>query len=321
MNVHLHFTLLLYKGKLHPMLLVILLYALFGIVFVASKTALEGGSPFFFVAFRMSFSAACLIGYLLFTDRSALKVNKGALKLIALIGMFNIYLTNALEYWALQYMSAARTCFIYSLSPFLSALFAYFYLNERLNMRKWVSMLTGFGGISIIFLGKESSDATFTAFSILSWPELAALGAACATVFGWVFMKEAMQKYNCSFVTANAYSMLLGGVIGIAHSLMTEEWRPIPVHDYNKFFMGAITTSIISNMICYNLYGYLLKKFTASFMSFSGLLSPLFTAIFEWLFLGTRVGWYFFAACSVTITSLYLFYKEELKQIRKIDST
>ncbi|MCV5950917.1 DMT family transporter, partial [Escherichia coli] len=64
----------------------------------------------------------------------------------------------------------------------------------------------------------------------------------------------------------------------------------------------------------YNLYGTLLKRYSATFMSFAGFTTPLFTALFGWLVLGEIVTWPFYVSFCIVLLGLVLFDQEELKQ-------
>jgi drug/metabolite transporter (DMT)-like permease len=116
----------------------------------------------------------------------------------------------------------------------------------------------------------------------------------------------------------NGWSMLIGGTVALSHSYMTESWSPLPVSEWTPFLEGAITLLIISNFLAYNLYGYLLKKFTATFISFAGFTTPLFTAFFGYLLLGEKVTWPFAFSYLVVYLGLRLFYREEIKAPVKV---
>lgn len=77
--------------------------------------------------------------------------------------------------------------------------------------------------------------------------------------------------------------------------------------------------TFISNIICYNVYGLMLKKYTATFLSFVGLLSPIFASLNSWVLLGERPSWIIFASTTVVALGLWMVYQAELKQgyIRK----
>jgi drug/metabolite transporter (DMT)-like permease len=106
--------------------------------------------------------------------------------------------------------------------------------------------------------------------------------------------------------------MLLGGPMALGHSRITENWNPVPVTEFVPFLECAFLLIIVSNLICYNLYGALLRKYTATFMSFAGFSTPLFTAFFGWLFLGETVSFSFYLSAVIVFAGLILFNQEEL---------
>ncbi|MFI5344385.1 MAG: EamA family transporter, partial [Chlamydiales bacterium] len=66
-------------------------------------------------------------------------------------------------------------------------------------------------------------------------------------------------------------------------------------------------------LICYNLYGYLLKKYSPVFMSFAGFTTPLFTALFGWFFLNEVVTWPFYLSFFMVLTGLCIYDQDQLK--------
>jgi len=78
------------------MFLVLILYALFASVFTLAKSALSYTEPFFLIGARMSFAGILMIGFLYFFQRDKLKIKKEDILTFVLLGILNIYLTNAL---------------------------------------------------------------------------------------------------------------------------------------------------------------------------------------------------------------------------------
>lgn len=113
---------------------------------------------------------------------------------------------------------------------------------------------------------------------------------------------------------ANGWSMLIGGSIALVNSSLVETWDPLPVTEYAPFLISGLLLIIISNMICYNLYGVLLRHYSATFMSFAGFTTPLFTALFGWFFLGELITWHFYASFAVVLSGLALFHRDELAE-------
>lgn len=293
------------------MYLVGLLYALFASCFTFSKSALEYGEPLFMIGVRMSLAGAILLT-LSYSKKESPSWNKGLILRLILLGICNIWLVNSFEFWGLKSLSSARTCFIYSLSPFVSAILSYLIFKEKLTSMKWLGLIIGFAAFIPLFLAGEGMEGLLS--GKISWPEVSVAMAAILGCYGWILLRDLVKNYHCSFFLANGFSMLLGGGLALIHSALSEEWTPIPVNNASAFFSLAFLVMIISNFLAYNIYGYLLKKYTATFLSFAGFITPLFTALFGFLFLGERVNSTFWYSSLVVFLGLYLFSRDELRK-------
>ncbi len=301
------------------------MYAVWSSVFSIAKIVLGYSSPIFLTSFRMLFAAALLFAYLAITKRSSFKIKGRQFLSLVVLGFFSIYATNILEFWAVQYMSAAKTCFIYSLSPFFAALFSYLHFGEKMNPKKWLGLLLGLVGIIPVLTLQTGSEDLLNAVGFLSWPALAIMGAALCSVYGWVLLRIVVRDQMISPSMANGTSMLIGGIFALVHSLFAESWSPIPVTSgYLTPFLGwTLVMTLVFNILCYNLYGMMLKKFTATFLSFIGLLSPIFASLNGWLFLGEPLSWVIFLSTGIVSLGLWVVYSAELKQgyiVKKKDS-
>lgn len=231
------------------------------------------------------------------------------------LGLISIYVTNIAEIWGIQHMSSAKACLIYSLSPFVAALVAYLVLKETMTSKKWLGLCIGFVGLTPILFVKSSPVELSKSLGLFSWPEIAMLIAVLGSVYGWILLKKIIKEYRFSPIMANGASMLIGGILALIHSYASgEAWTPIPVIGDNMFSLLeiALWMTLISNIICYNLYGYLLTKYSATFMSLAGLITPLFASLFGWYFLNEEITWHFYAAMSLFSVGLFIFYQEEI---------
>jgi drug/metabolite transporter (DMT)-like permease len=297
-------------------LLVILMYATWSSVFSLGKSVLQTSPPIFLTGFRMALAGLVLLAFLAIRKRLNFKLDKKQLISIGLLALFSVYLSNILEFWGLQYLTAAKTCFIYSLSPFFAALFSYLHFNEKMNRRKWLGMSIGFVGFIPVLATQAGSEELMNAFSFLSWPTLAVMGAALFSIYGWVLLRVVVKDSTLSPTMANGSSMLLGGLLALGHSYFVDSWNPLPVDPLHmgSFIKGVLLMTLISNIICYNLYGVMLKRFTATFLSFMGLLSPIFASLNAWLFFGEPLSWPLLFSTGVILLGLWLVYSAELKQ-------
>lgn len=296
--------------------IVILMYAVWSSMFSFAKIALEYSPPIFLTAARMLIAAFILLTYLLVANRSALKLRAKQWLSMALLGFFSVYITNILEFWSLQFLPAAKACFIYSLSPFFAAFFSYLHFGEKMNGRKWIGLSLGIVGIIPVLCLQTGEEGLLSAFSFLSWPSLAMVGAALASVYGWILLRLMVKDQNISPLMANGSSMLIGGAMAFIHSMFVDTWNPTPIMQGTALpFIGwTLMMTLVSNIICYNLYGMLLKRFTATFLSFMGLLSPLFASLHGWIFLGEIPSSLIFLSTAIVSCGLWIVYGAELKQ-------
>ena len=300
---------------------VILMYGLWSSMFSLAKVALAYSPPIFLTSARMLIAGLILLSYLAFTNRSSFKLKKKQILSLALLALFSIYLTNVLEFWALQYLSAAKACFIYSLSPFFAAFFSYLHFGERMNIKKWIGLSLGVVGIIPVLYLQTGAEDLWTAFGFLSWPALAIIAAALFSVYGWVILRLTVKDQMVSPVMANGMSMLFGGLLALSHSMFVESWSPLPGFlgpvssgNFAPFTCWTLIMTLISNIICYNLYGMMLKKFTATLLSFLGLLSPIFASFHGYLFLNEPISWTIFLSTALVSIGLWIVYSAELKQ-------
>lgn len=297
-------------------IVVILMYGLWSSMFSLAKVALAYSPPIFLTSTRMLLAGFLLLSYVALTKRSSFKLQKKQILSLALLALFSIYLTNILEFWALKYLPSAKACFIYSLSPFFAAFFSYLHFKERMNAKKWVGLALGFIGIIPVLYQQTGAEEVWNIWGFLSWPALAIIGAALCSVYGWVILRLTVKDQMLSPVMANGMSMLFGGALALVHSLFSESWNPLPVAIQNMApFMGwTLIMIFISNIVCYNLYGMMLKKFTATFLSFLGLLSPIFASVHGFLFLKEPISWVMFLSTALISLGLWIVYSAEIKQ-------
>lgn len=295
--------------------LVILLFALFASLFSVSKATLSFSEPFFLIGSRFLFAGLILLAHQFIWNRKAFKIKFSHLKVLFLLGFLNIYLTNVAEIWGLQHMVSAKACLIYSLSPFLAAMVAYFVLKETLNSKKWIGLCIGFVGLIPIFMSQSASEVTVGNIAFISFAEIALLVAVLCSVYGWTLLKKIVSEFEYTPLMANGISMTIGGTLALLHSYFSgESWSPVPVTQMGPFIQNTLLMALISNIVCYNLYGYLLKRYTATFMSFAGLVTPFFASFFGWYFLHETISWHFFASIALFSIGLTIFYQQELKR-------
>ncbi len=303
-------------------LLVLFMYGVWSSTFSIGKIALEVSPPLFLTSFRMLLAAALILGYLALRKKFSFKFSLKQWGLLGLLSVFAIYLTNAFEFQGLQKLTAAKTCFIYSLSPFFAAFFSYLHFGEKMNKRKWLGVLIGVIGFVPLLASQKGGEELLTTIPFLSWSELCMVGASVCTAYGWIVLRMIVNPKKkdgekpISPMAANGISMLIGGFLAFGHSLFVDSWNPMPVETASiaPFLKSVFAMTMVSNVLCYNLYGFLLKRFTATFLSFMGLFSPIFASLNSWLFLGEQPSSIIFFSTAIVSLGLWLIYSAEFRQ-------
>jgi drug/metabolite transporter (DMT)-like permease len=294
-------------------ILVFLNYFLWSSTFTLGKAALGCSPPLFLTAVRMIAAGILILGFLFLFRNQQFRVKKGQLFTLVMLATTSVYLSNAFELWGLQYLTAAKACFIYSLTPFLSAILSYFQFQEKLTTRKILGLSIGFLGFMPVFLHQSGSEQLLGGLLFFSWAEIALILATITSVYGWILLRKLGKDEGMSSMMSNGSAMVIGGFMALIHSFVVESWTPTPVTNWVGFSQGVAAIIIVSNLMCYNLYGWLLKRFTATFLSFSGLVSPLFAAFYGWMLHGETVPPTFFLSVAILCSGLWLVYSEELR--------
>lgn len=260
------------------MLIVILLYALSASSLTIGRAIFNYVQPFFFLAVRMVGVGALLIAFSLLFKRDAIKIRKGDWHQFLLMAFFHVFLAFGLELVALQSIESHHASLFYNLAPFITALCSYFYFSEIMTKKKILGLIIGF----CAFLPEIILSCSSTHFGI-SWAYLAMLVSIITTVFGWLTMRSLLTKgYSPAFI--NGIAMVGGGILSLATSFAIETWQPVPVLSWSKFIYLTALIAFFNDILFYNLYGRLLKKYTATFLAFAGFLLPLITAFFWYYF-------------------------------------
>jgi len=309
------------------MFLVILLYFLIAGTFTIGKMALSYMSPFLFIGMRMTIAGVVLALYSWIKRHKHKSIEKSDIYLFAQIILFHIYGAYMLEFWALAYVTSAKACLLYNLSPFITAVFCFILFNEKLSVRQICGLILGFLGFLPILMAETSLEIMTKYSGFLSLPELALLVSVTFSAYGWMVMKKLINK-RYSVVFVNSIGMLGGGILAFLTSLWVEGYPMIRdtevtmqwVANYYGIFTEKIVMLgiysglliIIANIICYNLYGYLLSRYSATFLSFVGFMTPLFAALLGWIYLGEPVTWHFFATLLIVLCGLSLFHTKQV---------
>lgn len=295
--------------------LIILMYALFSTSFSVGKILLNYTSPIFLVGVRMTLAGALLLTYQYLFSTNCISIKRKQIWLYAQIIFVGIYAAYIFRFFGLKYISSSKTAFIFNSSPFFTALYSYIFFKDKMTRKQWVGLIIGFLGLIPILLTSSPIEQEWGEFLYISWPEIAILIGVALHSYSWIVVRKLVRDKEHTPLIVNGITMFGGGLLALLTTPFIDGFAPIikPFENIVPFVGWLMFVVIVSNIICYNLYGYLLKKYSPTFLSFSGFQVPIFAALYGWGFLHEKITWHFYASCLIVFIGLYLFYKDELK--------
>lgn len=308
---------------------------LFASTFTLGKAALAYSAPIFLIAIRMLIGGSLLLTYQYFFRHKHWHFRWNDLGLLTQVSFFSYYGAFILEFWSLQWLTSSKACLLFNLAPFITALISFILFREMLNIRKCIGLIIGFVGFMPILMATARQEEAAGSISWLSLPEFALIGAVFCASYGWIVLKQLRHK-GYSIIMINGLTMTAAGIAALITSWIIEGTsviflsqaetsikvlsmfgiHSIFVAEIMMFATYTLLLIFIANIVAFNLYGYLLSFYSATFLSFAGFITPLFAALFGWLFLDETIGLDFMLSSLIVFLGLFLFYKEELKMAK-----
>jgi len=274
---------------------------------VANKFLLQYMSGELLVAIRMTVSGALLLLYHgRSSERLRWKYIRSDVMALTLIILCTALLPALLKAFALKYMPVSKQSLLGSIDPFITALYSYMLFNERITWRMLLGMTVGCSGIIISLLSSSPAEMLWGHISILSYPELAVVGAVALSRYGWMVVQGMLRKGRYEPSELNGIAMLSGGLMAFGLCAVRGTVLNVPVELYAQFFGVLCYTTLIGNVIGYTAYAYCLRRHSANLVALAGLLFPLFAALLSWLIGLEQLTWHFFVALFCVAIGLFI---------------
>lgn len=290
------------------MWIIIVCYALLALTFVCGKKTVQLAHPLFVIGARMIAASLFLFFWILVRNPRQLQIARSDLWRFGRVAFFHIYLAFTCEFWALGILPSSQVNLIYSTTPFVAAGFSYWLKGERLSRRKLAALCLGLGGMSpVVFSQSSTYSAHSTALVVAA--QLALATSVISASYAWFDIEILMQRY--SILLINAQAMLIGGVGSMVTTWLIAGKRGFTVSQPAALIAQIGALILLSNILFYNLFGWLLQRYSLTMLTFAGLLSPLFGAFYGLVLLGERIDWHFGLSLALLTAALGLFYQED----------
>lgn len=310
------------------MLLITIAYAILALTFVVGKSAVALAHPFFLIGIRMIIGGMILLTFDIIRHSYHSKLKERFFQALwrekarlLKITFFHIYLAFSCEFWALQYVTSAKTNLIFATTPFIAAALSYFILHQKLSLKKWLAMIIGICAILPVTMPPDTFtwnvstiEATATSrsyFAFDHWiPEVVLFIGVTSASYAWFDIKKLLSQ-GVSLVLINGISMFLGGIASIVTTWVCLGDQGFRSTDPSALIGHVMLMVLISNILFYNIYGYLMHRYSITFLTFAGFLCPLFGTFYGYYLLDEVISWHYGVALAIVTVALALFYSEE----------
>ena len=243
--------------------LYVLLVVIWSSTWVAIKIGLEDAPALLGAGVRFALAGVLLLGYAALRRRP---LNTDRL-LALILGLLPFAFCYGLVYWGEQYIPSGLTAVLFGVMPLYTAILAAALLqDEPLRARVILGVALALAGLSLAFaeslaLGSEQRAALGAAAVVLS-----PLGAA----LGNIAIKRRAQQLDA--IVLNGWAMLVGGVLLLAASAVTEDWGEAV---WGAKAVGSIVyLAVVGSAIAFVVLTILLREMSAQASSFIALMIP-----------------------------------------------
>lgn len=294
--------------------LAVIEYAILASTFTIAKVAVTHADPLFLIGMRMVIAAPFMF-LIHFLKHNSFAVKKTDFYQFLLVSIFHVFLPFIGEFWALQYVSSAKTAITYSLTPFIAALLSFLLLKKRISKTQLLGLVVGLLGLLPIFSSGDEIRHFAGEFLSVSVPELVLLLSVGSASYAWFIVADLMAKgYGISLI--NGVAMLIGGFLSLILWGLIGDAAPIK-GSVSDFMLWTALLILVANIISYNFYGWLLGHISINLMSAVGFLCPVFASIYGMLLLDEKLGASHLIALFMVGIGIYLFYREEVRKSSK----
>lgn len=206
------------------------------------------------------------------------------------IGAFNAALPFFLFAFAALYIPASYSAILNATSPFFGALFAGFWLGEKITVLKGLGFMFGIAGVGLV-----TGVGSGAAGSSTTWAMAACLLASASYGFVSVYTKRCAAAANPRAIAGA--SQLMAGLLLLPFTPLTPPPGPVTLFVAVNMLFFALLSSGVAFLLYYRLIADVgpTKSLTVTF------LMPAFTMIWAALFLGESITAVMIVGCALIL--------------------
>jgi drug/metabolite transporter (DMT)-like permease len=258
---------------------------IWGTSFLWIKIAVSEVSPFVLVGFRTLFGTLGMLGIIFLNKK--LKLTWRSLRpwlgIFAFIGFINVALPFVLISWGEQYIPSGIASVMNSTTPLFTIILATIFLkDDRLTLPKALGLLTGFGGVVLLFLPELSSSRIENLLGLG-----AVLVASASYAASGIVIKRKVHGLASELQVFLQYAFAVLMIWGI--TLGVE--RPVILPALPLTWTALLWLGLLGSSLASSLYFTLLHSVGPTRASTVTYVPPLVGLLLGAIFLGESLGW------------------------------
>lgn len=283
-------------------------------MFLGSLILTQNHYPFFVAGFRFFGSGVILLSLYFGHHRHAVWKQLPQLLCVPFFKYaFCLYTLSAIGFsWGMQYVDPVKACFVFVLTPFVTALLLYFLKGEKLTPKKTIGLMIGFAAVIPIVLETAHGTSHNIPWHLAMFGYLAFGCAVITFAYGWILNQEMHKTVHLPSSLITGAALALGGGLTLLLSFLIQGKDIFTMQVTNDFWWLLILFAMLT-AVAYNLYSTLLKRYSATFVAFASFLEPAFGLLYAAIFLGQAISTISFISLTGLGLGLYIFYQEELR--------
>ena len=217
-----------------------------------------------------------------------------ALQGAVLYGILGFGAAFAFAYWGLQRVSAGLGAVFLATVPLLTFAFALLHRQERFRWDGLIGGVLAVAGMAVIF--REGLGAGVPIGSLLSL-----FGAAACFAETGIVVKAFPRVHPISM---NAIGLGVGGLMLLVLALLYGDSLAVP--ELAKTWVAQAYLVILGSVVAFSLYVYVLRRWTASAVSYEGVLIPIVAILLASWLQDEEITWAFAAGSVLVLIGVYV---------------
>jgi drug/metabolite transporter (DMT)-like permease len=250
-----------------------LLGAVWGGSFLFMRVAAADFGPFALVEVRLALGALILMPFLW---QARARFTPAVWLRVAGIAAINSVLPFVLFAWGAERAPAGIGAITNAMTVMFAALVAFLFYGERIGPWRWIGLVAGFIGVTILATGHIAGASVGAA-------ALAGTAAALCYGLGINFVRHYLSGFPAAAIAAA--NLGAGALLLLPFALYSWPQHPIPVASW----LSAVLLGVLCTGIAFVFYYRLIARIGAPRTATVTYLIPLFGVIWAWLLLGERV--------------------------------